>query len=33
VTKELFGRCKTPEDFVGLPLDELLKIIKPTGLL
>lgn len=31
VTKELFNRCKTPEDFVELPLDELLKIIKPTG--
>lgn len=31
VTKDLFKRCKTPEDFAAIPQDELETIIRSTG--
>lgn len=32
VTKVLFEKCKTPQDFVGIGVEELEEIIKPCGL-
>ncbi len=31
VTKKLFGKYKTPEDFAGAYLPDLKKVIRPTG--
>lgn len=31
VTKVLFQKCKTPSDFVNIPLSELEELIRPTG--
>lgn len=31
VTKELFKRCKTAEDYAGIPQEELEEIIRSTG--
>ncbi len=31
VTKKLFGKYKTPEDFAGAHLPDLKKVIRPTG--
>jgi endonuclease-3 len=31
VTKELFKRLKTPQDFAEIPLEELEALIRPTG--
>ena len=31
VTKKLFSRVETPEQFVDLPLEELIEIIRPAG--
>ena len=31
VTQVLFNRCERPEDFLHIPLEDLMEIIKPTG--
>ncbi|MBO8130197.1 MAG: endonuclease III [Candidatus Marinimicrobia bacterium] len=31
ITPKLFEKCKTPEDFVRIDMDELMELIKPAG--